>query len=263
MSTGTVIDIGAIADELYTASVNRVPIERLMVRYPTLTLDDAYGVQMRNVNRALASGGSISGKKIGLTSKAMQDMFNVNQPDYGHLFSNMEALHGRINRSSLIQPKVEAEIAFVLARDLDMQKDITAADVIAATDYVLPAFEIVDSRIRDWEIGLFDTVADNASSGMYVLGTVRKRIGEIDLKVEVMEFSMNGRKKNSGKGTDVLGDPAFCVAWLANKMRDYGTLLRKGDVILSGALSAAIPAEKGDHFRADYSTLGYVEVVFE
>ncbi len=104
----------------------------------------------------------------------------------------MEALHGRINRSSLIQPKVEAEIAFVLARDLDMQKVITAADVIAATDYVLPAFEIVDSRIRDWEIGLFDTVADNASSGMYVLGTVRKRIGEIDLKVENAKITIEG-----------------------------------------------------------------------
>lgn len=262
MSASQGIDIQRLADDLDTASRNRIPTERLTTRYPGFTVDDAYAVQMRNVERALASGKVVSGKKIGLTSKAMQDMFGVDQPDFGHLFSFMEAADGTIERSSMIQPKVEAEIAFILSRDLDLDREITAADVIAATDYVVAALEIVDSRIGNWKIGLQDTVADNASSGRYVLGSVRRKIADIDLKAETMAFSLNGEKRNGGKGTDVLGDPAFCVAWLANAMRKYGTLLRKGEVILSGALSAALPAEKGDRFRADYSTLGHVEVAF-
>lgn len=256
-------DIIAAADALDAALKSRIPIDKLTLSYPSITVDDAYAIQMRNVNKALVEGSAISGKKIGLTSKPMQDMFGVNTPDFGHLFASMEAKSGRIERASMVQPKVEAEIAFVLSRDLDMTGEITAADVLAATDYVVAALEIVDSRIGNWKIGYCDTVSDNASSGMYVLGSVRKKVSEIDLKAETMDFSMNGERKNSGKGTDVLGDPAHCVAWLATSMRKYGTMLKKGEIILSGALSAAISAGKGDSFRADYSTLGHVEVVFD
>ncbi|MGB4587150.1 MAG: fumarylacetoacetate hydrolase family protein [Rectinemataceae bacterium] len=255
-------EIATAAEALDAATRTCVPIEKLTLTYPAIDVDGAYAVQMRNVERALGAGRKISGKKIGLTSKPMQDMFGVTTPDFGHLFSDMEAASGRIERATMIQPKVEAEIAFVLARDLDMVGEITAADVLAATDYVVAALEIVDSRIGNWKIGYCDTVSDNASSGRYVLGSVRKKIAEIDLKAEVMNFSLNGEPKNSGKGTDVLGDPAYCVAWLANSMRKYGTMLKKGEVILSGALSAAIGAGKGDSFRADYSTLGSVEVAF-
>lgn len=258
--------IGAIADRLWTALETAVPTTRLMTAHPELDVDDAYAIQLHNVARQVSAGKVISGKKIGLTSKAMQDLFNVTTPDYGHLFSDMDAgagpATGRIERAKMIRPKVEAEIAFILARDLDMPGEITAADVLAATDYVVAALEIVDTRMGDWKIGLVDTVSDNASSGMYVIGNVKKKISEIDLKAETMDFSVNGAKRNSGKGTDVLGDPALCVAWLANKMRAYGTLLRKGEVILSGALSAAIDASANDSFRADYSTLGSVEVTF-
>lgn len=254
--------IAAAADALDTALLTRVPIEKLTVSYPGIDVDDAYAVQMYNVRRAAAAGRKISGKKIGLTSKPMQDMFGVTTPDFGHLFCDMEAKNGRIERAAMIQPKVEAEIAFVLSRDLDMPGEITAADVLAATDYVAAALEIVDSRIGNWKIAYCDTVSDNASSGMYVLGSVRKKIWEINLKAEAMDFSMNGERQNSGKGSDVLGDPAYCVAWLAMSMRKYGTMLKKGEVILSGALSAAIAAQEGDTFRADYSALGRVEVTF-
>ncbi|HEY9054856.1 MAG TPA: fumarylacetoacetate hydrolase family protein [Rectinemataceae bacterium] len=250
------------ADALDAASRSCQATEKLTLRYPGIDVDDAYAIQMLNVRRALDRGGVISGKKIGLTSKAMQDMFGVTTPDFGHLFADMEVSEGRIERSSMVQPKVEAEIAFVLARDLDMVREITAADVLAATDYVVAALEIVDSRIGNWKIGYCDTVSDNASSGRYVLGSIRKKVSEIDLKAETMDFFVNGEKRNSGKGTDVLGDPAYCVAWLANSMRKYGTLLKKGEVILSGALSAAISASAGDTFRADYSSLGHVSVAF-
>ncbi len=262
MSVSTKFDTGSIADSLQAAADACAPTERLTDKYPGFAVDDAYAVQMRNVVRALEAGLRISGKKIGLTSKAMQDMFGVDQPDFGHLFSWMEAPDGKIRRASLIQPKVEAEIAFVLRRDLDMAREITGADVLEATDYVVAALEIVDSRIGNWKIGLPDTVADNASSGMYVLGTVKKKIAEIDLVGESMALSLNGERKNGGTGADVLGNPAVCVAWLANAMRKYGTLLKAGEVILSGALSAALPAAAGDRFRADYSTLGSVEAVF-
>lgn len=255
-------EIEAAADDLQRALVSAQPTARILDRFPDLDVDSAYAIQLWNVKRALASGRRISGKKIGLTSKAMQDMFNVDTPDYGHLFSDMEVTGGRIERAKMIQPKVEAEIAFVLSRDLDMPGEIRVQDVLDSTEYVIAALEIVDTRIRDWKIALVDTVSDNASSGMYVLGGVRKKISETDLKNETMDLYKNGQKMNSGVGTDVLGDPAYCVAWLANKMRNYGTLLKKGEVILSGALSAAIAAEKGDTFKAVYSSLGQVEVAF-
>jgi 2-keto-4-pentenoate hydratase len=156
---------------------------------------------------------------------------------------------------------VEAEIAFVLKEDL-MGPGVTVADVMKATDHVLASFEIVDSRIRDWKIGLIDTVSDNASSGLFLLGDQQVKLGNIDLKKIEMSLYKNGEFVNSGRGDAALGDPAYCVAWLANKMSEFGVALKKDEVILSGALSAAITAEAGDSFRADFTGLGTVEVKF-
>jgi 2-keto-4-pentenoate hydratase len=254
--------IESAADALDKAARTCIAIPKLSETWPALTVDDAYAIQMRNVRRALDSGVIITGKKIGLTSLAMQKMIGVDTPDFGHLYNTMEVQGGKIGRTTMLLPKVEAEIAFVLSRDLDMDREIRTEDVIEATDYVVAALEIVDSRIANWKIGFVDTVSDNASSGMYLLGSVHKKLSEIDLKAETMDFHVNGERRNGGKGTDVLGDPAFCVAWLANSMRSYGTILKKGEVILSGALSAAIGAERGDRFKAVYSSLGSVEVEF-
>jgi 2-keto-4-pentenoate hydratase len=227
---------------------------------PGLTIDDAYSIQMERVRTAVESGDSITGKKIGLTSQAMQNLLGVDQPDYGHLHQSMVVEQGgTVSLSQLFQPKVEGEIAFVLKEDLVGPK-ITTEDVLKATDYVVASLEIVDSRIKDWKIKLEDTVADNASCGLYVLGTYKAR--DVDLKKLHMQLLKNGEVVNEGYGTDVLGDPAACVAWLANKLHQYGVSLKAGEVILSGALSAAIPVNPGDEIKATFNELGEVHVHF-
>ena len=166
---------------------------------------------------------------------------------------------GSVSLSKLFQPKLREKL--LVLKDL-VGSNVTAEDVLAATDYVLPAIEIVDSRIKDWKIKLVDTVADNASCGLYVLGTNKVQVSDIDLKAVHMELIKNNEVINEGKGTDVLGDPAICVAWLANKLYEYNVTLKAGEVILSGALSAAVVAEPGDQFTASFSTLGEVKVHF-
>jgi 2-keto-4-pentenoate hydratase len=252
------------ADRLYEALERRVsvgPLSAGLEGRADVTIDDAYAIQLENVRRSLAAGARISGKKIGLTSKPMQEMLGVDEPDYGHLYDTMDLTGRPVPADSLLQPKVEGEIAFVLKEDIK-GPDATAAGVLAATDYVVAALEIVDSRVKDWKIKLFDTVSDNASSGSYVLGSVRKAPAEIDLIAEEMHFFKNGAEVNSGTGAAVLGDPAFCVAWLANKLWAYGVILGKGEVVLSGALSAAVEAGAGDTFAAEFSTLGKVSAEF-
>lgn len=253
--------IETYAARLYEALKNRVSVGPLSDEVDAPDIDDAYAIQMKNVKKSVESGAVISGKKIGLTSKAMQEMLNVGEPDYGHLYDTMEYADGLVPTECLLQPKVEGEIAFVLKEDIQ-GPDATVADVLAATDYVIAALEIVDSRVKDWKIKLFDTVADNASSGAYTLGTVKLPVSGINLPEEKMEFYKNGAIVNSGTGAAVLGDPAYCVAWLANKLWSYGVILKKGEVVLSGALSAAVSAEKGDVFAATFSSLGKVEAKF-
>lgn len=228
----------------------------------TMTVDDAYAIQIQRIQVALANGDVITGKKIGLTSLAMQNMLGVDQPDYGHLLASMAVPNdGSISLSTLFQPKIEGEIAFVLKKDL-VGPNVTAEDVLAATDYVVPALEIVDSRIKDWKIKLVDTVADNASCGLYVLGTNKIDVSTVDLKSVHMQLLKNNEVINEGKGSAVLGDPAICVAWLANKLYDYDVTLKAGEVILSGALSAAVEAKPGDKFTASFTTLGEATVQF-
>jgi 2-keto-4-pentenoate hydratase len=253
--------ISYFADELYRSRNEVTSIDPLSLQEPEITIPEAYAVQMQNVKKDLALGKRITGKKIGLTSLAMQRVFNVDQPDYGHLFDDMEVVDGKICADSMILPRVEAEITFHLKSALT-SAPITVDKVLAATDYVVASLEIVDSRIKDWKIKIVDTIADNASSGKYVLSSRRVDPRTIDLKGIKMEFFKNGEKINEGMGKDALGDPAYCVAWLAECLKTYNVTLNAGEVILSGALSAALPAVKGDHFEARFSELGSVSVEF-
>lgn len=254
--------ISNVADALFRAEAGRSPIAPLTGRIDGLSLPDAYRIQLYNADRALQSGRVATGKKIGLTSKAMQQLIGVDQPDFGFLFADMEAAGGNVLADRLIQPKAEGEIAFILGDDLTMHGQVGINDVLAATAWIVPAIEIVDSRIKDWKIGILDTVADNGSSAMYVLGRTRVGPRDIDLVAETMELYVNGEKRNGGSGADVLGHPAACVAWLANALRVYGSYLRAGDVILSGAISAAQRVGHGDVARAVFGTLGDVEARF-
>lgn len=249
-----------LLDEAYEKHV--AIAEPLSVQEPTMTVDDAYAIQIQRIEAATSKGDRITGKKIGLTSHAMQNLLGVDQPDYGHLLQSMDVPNGdMISLSKLFQPKIEGEIAFVLKKDL-VGPNVTIEDVLAATDYVVPAIEIVDSRIKDWKIKLVDTVADNASCGLYVLGTNKTKVSDVDLKCVHMQLLKNNEVLNEGKGTDVLGDPAICVAWLANKLHEYNVALRAGEVILSGALSSAVVAEPDDQFTVSFTTLGEARVQF-
>ncbi|MCL2632170.1 MAG: fumarylacetoacetate hydrolase family protein [Coriobacteriia bacterium] len=254
--------INKIADRLLRARELRQPIEPISIDIEDIDLDDAYAIQLYGIAKDLEAGAKVTGKKIGLTSEAMQTMLGVGEPDYGHLLDSMEVEDGTIEADSMLLPRVEAEIAFVLKQSLT-GPNVTVDDVISATDYVVAALEIVDSRVRDWQIKLIDTVADNASSGRYILGEIRKAPESIDLISEEMSLSKNEVLVNSGSGSAVLGNPAYCVAWLANRLHDYGVTLNAGEVVLSGALSAAIDAIAGDTFRATFSNLGSVSVSFK
>ncbi len=237
-------------------------VEPLTVLDPGISVEEAYHVQLKTIERKVGAGARVVGKKIGLTSLAMQKLLGVDQPDYGHLLDTMVVEnHGEIPFSRVLQPRVEAEIAFLLKRDL-IGPRVSAMDVLLATDYIMPALEIVDSRIADWKIKLQDTIADNASSGLYVLGGKPVKADQVDLVQLGMAFYKNGEIYNTGVGAAALGNPASCVAWLANKLFEFGITLKSGEVILSGALSAAANAEPGDYFSARLAHLGEVGVRF-
>lgn len=249
------------AKQLYEAERDRISIDPLTEADPTLSLDDAYAIQLTNVARVIKEGHIVSGKKIGLTSEGIQKQLGVNEPDYGHLLASMNCTDGKITTADLMQPKIEGEIAFILKADLSGGK-VTEEDVRKATDYVSAAFEIVDSRVRDWKIKLPDTVADNASSGRYVLGEKKIQIDDVDLPNVTMRLYKNEQLEAEGTGAAVLGNPCRAVSWLANRLWGYGVTLQKGEVILSGAFTAAPMAQKGDRFRAEFSTFGSVNAEF-
>jgi 2-keto-4-pentenoate hydratase len=253
--------IAAYADELFKAERDRVSIPPLSGRESGMTVDDAYQIQLANIRRVCALGHVISGKKIGLTSPGIQQQLGVNEPDYGHLFAAMDCPDGKINTGALLQPKIEGEIAFILKADL-AGGAVTREDVRKATDYVCAAFEIVDSRVADWKIKLVDTVADNASSGRYVLSPVRRALTEVDLPAVTMKLYKNNALVGEGNGAAVLGDPCLAVAWLANRLWGYGVTLKAGEIVLSGAFSAAPAAAKGDLFSAEFSSFGAVSAEF-
>jgi 2-keto-4-pentenoate hydratase len=251
-----------LAEALYQAEQTRKGISPLTERFPDLSIEAAYQIQLTNIRRKVNEGQTIVGKKIGLTSKAMQELLGVNQPDYGHLLDSMVVENGgEVPQTKVLQPRVEGEIAFILKKDLQ-GPGVTVTDVLRATDYVVAAIEIVDSRIKDWKIKLADTIADNASSGLYVLGTRPVKIDRLDLAQLGMVLYKNGEVMNTGVGAAALGHPALCVAWLANQLAQFDTVLKAGEVILSGALSAAVNAEPGDHFSVRFDQLGEVSVKF-
>jgi 2-keto-4-pentenoate hydratase len=251
------------AAQLAQAEATKVGIDPLIVLDSELTVDEAYYIQLENIKKKLEAGQKIVGKKIGLTSVAVQKMLGVDEPDYGHLLDTMVVENGgTIDTKDMLQPKVEGEIAFILKKDLK-GPNVTAVDVIQATDYVVPALEIVDSRIQDWKISLRDTVSDNASSGLYVLGGKPTKLEDINLELVGMALYQNGEVANTGVGSAALGNPATCVAWLANRLADYDITLKAGEVILSGALSGMVAASPGDNFVARFAHLGQVSVNFK
>ena len=249
-------------DELYQALLTRKSVAPLLGREPDITLDDAYRIQQVMVAHRLKAGEKIVGKKIGVTSKAVQEMIGVNRPDFGQLTSGMAYEEGSdLPIGGLIAPKAEAELAFVLKRDLK-GPGITATDVIRATDYVVPCFEIVDSRITDWKIKIQDTVADNASCGVYVLGKAKKSPTELDLNLAGMVLEMNGELFSTAAGAAVQGGPVNAVVWLANTLGELGIPFLAGEVILSGSQSTLIPAKVGDRLKCTIGGLGSCEVRF-
>ncbi len=249
-------------DQLYAAWLARMTVPPLLEREPDITLDDAYRIQRRFVDRRVAAGETIVGKKIGVTSKPVQDFLGVFQPDFGQLTSGMVHQDGdTIALDTLIQPKAEAELAFVLKADL-VGPGITAMDVIRATDYVVPCFEIVDSRITDWKIKIQDTVADNASCGVYVLGKTKGDPRQLDITLAGMVLEKNGELFSTGVGAAVQGSPANAVAWLANTLGVLGIPFKAGEVILSGSQSALVPVVDGDHMVCTVGGLGSCSVRF-
>ena len=235
--------------ELYEALRGRRTLSPLIERDDTLTIDDAYGISLDFLARRLQDGEKVIGKKIGVTSKAVQDMLGVHQPDFGFLTDWM-FVEGDIDvdAKALIAPRAEAEIAFILKDSLN-GPGVTAEDVMAATESIAPCFEIVDSRITDWKISIVDTVSDNASCVVYVIGDARLNPREFDLPGLHVSVTKNGEPLSEGYGNAVQGDPAQAVAWLANTLGAYGVTLDAGDVILSGSLVPLAPAVKGDTFE--------------
>ncbi|TXT29952.1 MAG: 2-keto-4-pentenoate hydratase [Rhodocyclaceae bacterium] len=254
--------ITAYGDELYEAWLACRPVRPLLEREPGITIEDAYQIQERFVARRVQAGETIIGKKIGATSKPVQDFLGVYQPDFGMLLSGMVYQEGdTIDLATLIQPKAEAELAFVLKEDLK-GPGITAMDVIRATDYVLPCFEIVDSRITDWKIKIQDTVADNASCGVYVLGKTKGDPRKLDITLAGMVLEKNGELFSTGVGAAVQGSPANAVAWLANTLGELGIPFKAGEVILSGSQSALVPVVDGDELVCTVGGLGSCSVKF-
>jgi 2-keto-4-pentenoate hydratase len=229
---------------------------------PEGDVDTAYAVQQAQVRRWTADGRRPVGAKIGLTSRAVQESLGVYQPDFGVLFADMAVPDGaEVDLGRLLQPRVEAEVAFVLGADLPYEQ-VTVADVIGATDHLLPAIEIVDSRVAGWDISIVDTVADNASSGLFVLGTTPRRIADVDLRLCGMVLEHAGEPVSVGAGAACLGNPAHAVAWLAEAVARSGRPLRAGDVVLSGALGPMVPVTPGAAYEARISGLGSVRTCF-
>ncbi|MDP3520357.1 MAG: fumarylacetoacetate hydrolase family protein [Hydrogenophaga sp.] len=221
-------------------------------------LDTSYAVAEVNTQARLKAGACISGLKVGLTSKAVQQQLGVDQPDFGTLFDDMEYLNGQdIPTSRLMQPKIEAEIAFVVGRDLNGQSP-SYSEFLRSLDFALPALEIVDSAIANWKITLADTVADNASCGLYVLGDQPVSVGSLSLAKLGMTMAMDGQTVSTGTGSACLGHPLRAAYWLAVTMAKRGHGLKAGQVILSGALGPMVPIAIGNHIHADIGDLGSV-----
>ena len=256
-----------VADALRDAEVERAPIPPLRDTWPDIDVVDSYEIQLLNIRRRLEAGARVNGHKVGLSSKAMQEMMGVGEPDYGHLLSDMELPgigHGGdepVPADRYCYPRVEVEVAFVLGETLPGE-GCTEDDVIRATEYVAPAIELIDSRILDWNIRIADTIADNASSAGYILGPERVSPEDVDLKGIEAVLVRNGEKVAEGRSDAVLGNPVTAVSWLANKVASFGVTLEAGHVILPGSVHRAIDVRPGDEFVADFHDFGSVHLSF-
>ncbi len=257
-----------IAEQIRQAESTRIPIDPVRDQLGSTDIDAAYMVQKINTEHHVKSGRKICGRKIGLTSPAVQKQLGVDQPDYGMLYADMQFKSGDVIPSSrLMQPKIEAELAFVLNNDLP-DADITESQLIASIDHVLPAIEIVGSRITNWQINICDTVADNASSGVFVLGNEPVHFSEIDMRLCGMvieresDDGMSAEPVSTGCGAACLGSPVIAATWLANKMAEYEMPLSAGDIILTGALGPMVNVKPGEKYLARINGAGSVSVKF-
>ena len=258
----TDIDVDKIAD-LLLAAYQTGPVPPLTETYPQLTVDDAYRIQLRQAELRAGAGAGVIGFKVGLTSAAMREQLGVDQPDYGHLFTDM--VYGAdvpIPVHGFLQPRAEPEIALVLGHPLRGPR-VSVADLLSATAYALPAIEIIDSRIADWRIGLADTIADNASSAGVVLGGPPTPVSGLDLSLLGCVFRRNGRILSTGAGAAVMGSPLQAACWLADTLLARGTSLAAGHVILTGSITAAVPVRAGDSVTATIDRLGSVTALFD
>lgn len=250
------------AAALKAAEVHRAPVPPLVGTYPEMDVVDSYEIQLLNIRERLAGGTTILGHKVGLSSKAMQEMMGVDEPDYGHLLSDMEVFVDRpVDVNRYCYPRVEVEVGFILGAALPGE-GCTEEDVLDATEAVAPAIELIDSRIRDWRIGLVDTIADNASSAGFVLGPERVKPRDIDLLAIDATLTRNGELVAEGRSDAVLGNPVTAVAWLAGKVASFGVRLEAGQVILPGSCTRAIDVRAGDEFVAQFAGLGTVHLSF-
>ena len=250
-------NIASAGDELYQAMQGQYTLAPLTERFDDITIGDAYRISQRMIALRVEAGEVVVGKKIGVTSKPVQDMLGVFQPDFGFLTNGMVFPDGAdiSIQKHLIQPRAEGEIAFRLKADL-VGPGVTEDDVLAATETIMPCFEIVDSRIKDWQIKIEDTVADNASCGVYVLGSTEVDPREYDLPNLHMSIYKNGEFHSEGLGSAVQGNPLTSVAWLANTLGAYGIPFKAGEVILSGSLVPLIPVVAGDRMSLEIEGMG-------
>ena len=256
-------DLEGLARVLLAAYASGTPVRPLTQTYDGLTVDDAYTIQQIQVERRLAGGAAVVGYKVGLTSEPMREQFGVRDPDFGHLLSDMaHPADAPIDVGQYLQPRAEPEIALVLGRPLRRPR-VSVSDVAAATAYALPAIEIIDSRIMNWQISLVDTVADNASSGGFVVGQSPVPLNRLDLSLTGCVLRRNGRIVATGAGAAVLGSPLHAATWLANELIGRGAQLDPGHVILTGSITAAIPVTAGDAVTASFDRLGAVTAVFD
>jgi 2-keto-4-pentenoate hydratase len=251
-----------VARTLATAEHDRTPIPPLRETWPDLDVVDSYSIQLLNIADRLSGGATVRGHKVGLSSAAMQEMMGVDEPDYGHLLSDMEVFSDRpVSVARYCMPRVEVEVAFVLGQTLPGE-GCTEADVLAATDYVTASIELIDSRITNWDIKIADTIADNASSAGFITGPARIDPASVDLTAIEATLLCNGQEVAAGRSDAVLGNPVTAVAWLARKVASFGVTLEAGHVILPGSVHRAIDAHAGDNFEAVFTDLGSVQLSF-
>ena len=249
-----------IAQELFDGLSAGKAIAPLTDSYPDMSIDDAYQISLGFLNiRKAENGEKVVGKKIGVTSKPVQDMLGVFQPDFGFLTDAMHVHDGKVHVDNHIAPMAEAEIAFKLKKGLK-GPGVTGQDVLDATEYLQPCFEIVDSRIKDWKIKIQDTVADNASCGVFVLGEQKVDIDGLDMSAIEVVVEKNGGEISRGVGSSVQGAPENAVAWLANTLGEYGIPFEAGEIILSGSLVPLEPVIKGDKISMKIAGFGSCDV---